>query len=280
MTKPAGGRGGPKKGEKTPCTEAKSGSAPAKKIEPGPRNKAAIEAAIESHAERPTRSGGKWERRSTGELGWGPSHSDAAGWFIQLKETFATTSTDFANEQVTSLEAAARRRGTAQGESAVALNAALALVGSIGPENELEAALAVQMAQVHNLSAEIMVMARTCQSIEAMQGYVTMATKLQRTFTSQIEALGRMRGKGQQTVRVEHVTVEPGGQAIVGDVHHYGAARTKEKPNGTDDAGTRASLPCPDPLGPAVPIASDAERAVQDARGKVARAPARKSKCA
>jgi hypothetical protein len=32
------------------------------------------------------------------------------------------------------------------------------------------------------------------------------------------EAIDRRRGKGQQTVRVEHVTVQAGGQAIVGHV--------------------------------------------------------------
>lgn len=46
------------------------------------------------------------------------------------------------------------------------------------------------------------------------------ATKLMRTFTAQVEALQKLRGKGQQTVRVEHVTVNAGGQAIVGHVEH------------------------------------------------------------
>jgi hypothetical protein len=40
-----------------------------------------------------------------------------------------------------------------------------------------------------------------------------------RTFTAQLEALQRYRGKGQQKVTVEHVNVNAGGQAIVGTVH-------------------------------------------------------------
>ena len=40
-----------------------------------------------------------------------------------------------------------------------------------------------------------------------------------RTFTMQVEALQRYRGKGQQKVTVEHVHVHAGGQAIVGAVH-------------------------------------------------------------
>lgn len=37
-----------------------------------------------------------------------------------------------------------------------------------------------------------------------------------------IEALNRYRGKGQQKVTVEHVTVNAGGQAIVGHLNHEG----------------------------------------------------------
>jgi hypothetical protein len=37
-------------------------------------------------------------------------------------------------------------------------------------------------------------------------------------FTTQVEALKRYRSDGQQTVRVERVTVEAGGQAVVGSV--------------------------------------------------------------
>ncbi len=42
--------------------------------------------------------------------------------------------------------------------------------------------------------------------------------KLARTYTAQVEALGKHRNGGKQTVRVERVNVESGGQAIVGDV--------------------------------------------------------------
>ena len=42
--------------------------------------------------------------------------------------------------------------------------------------------------------------------------------KLLRTFAAQVEVLQRHRGKGQQHIRVEHVDVHAGGQAIVGAV--------------------------------------------------------------
>src|SRR5580704_2062120 len=46
--------------------------------------------------------------------------------------------------------------------------------------------------------------------------------KLARTFAAQVEALKRYRSGGEQTVRVEHVTVNEGGRAIVGNVSHGG----------------------------------------------------------
>jgi hypothetical protein len=42
--------------------------------------------------------------------------------------------------------------------------------------------------------------------------------KLARTFAAQVEALKRYRTGGQQKVTVEHVTVNAGGQTIVGNV--------------------------------------------------------------
>jgi hypothetical protein len=51
--------------------------------------------------------------------------------------------------------------------------------------------------------------------------------KLARTYAAQMETIKRYRSKGQQTVRVERVTVESGGQAIVGNVSKGGARDEK-----------------------------------------------------
>jgi hypothetical protein len=53
-------------------------------------------------------------------------------------------------------------------------------------------------------------------------GRSTKDNKLAKTFTTQMEALKRYRMGGQQKVTVEHVTVQTGGQAIVGNVSHPG----------------------------------------------------------
>ncbi|HSF93104.1 MAG TPA: hypothetical protein VLA51_13000, partial [Paracoccaceae bacterium] len=46
--------------------------------------------------------------------------------------------------------------------------------------------------------------------------------KLARTYTMQMDALKRYRTGGQQKVTVGHVTVNAGGQAVVGAVTHGG----------------------------------------------------------
>ena len=61
------------------------------------------------------------------------------------------------------------------------------------------------------------------QSFEGRQANLGQAGKLTRSYAVLLEALDRHRGKGQpQVVRVERVTVEAGGRAIVGAVSQGG----------------------------------------------------------
>ena len=100
-------------------------------------------------------------------------------------------------------------------------NALLAVLHSINPKDEIEGLLATQMVGVHNLAMEYMRRAMISeQTTEGVTINTERATKMLRTFTTQLEALNRHRGKsGQQKVIVEHVTVNSGGQAIVGQVN-------------------------------------------------------------
>jgi hypothetical protein len=44
------------------------------------------------------------------------------------------------------------------------------------------------------------------------------AARLLRAYATQVEALRRLRNGGSQVVRVEHVHVNEGGQAVIGNV--------------------------------------------------------------
>jgi hypothetical protein len=65
-------------------------------------------------------------------------------------------------------------------------------------------------------------------NFQVMESQERSMTRLSRTYIAQIDALKKYRSKAQQTVRVERVTVNEGGQAIVGDVTH-GGGRVDDK---------------------------------------------------
>ncbi|MES2844865.1 MAG: hypothetical protein V4747_07555 [Pseudomonadota bacterium] len=104
----------------------------------------------------------------------------------------------------------------------VSSNFLLSVVRAVEPRDELESMLAVQMGAIH---AATMMMARRLNHVETIpqQDAAERAlNKLARTYAMQMEALKRYRTGGQQRVLVEHVTVNAGGQAIVGSVTHGG----------------------------------------------------------
>ena len=96
---------------------------------------------------------------------------------------------------------------------------ALTTLHEIAPKDELERLLAVQMIGVHSLAVECLRRASLeGQTTVAMDANVHRVTRLLRTFTMQMEALNRHRGKVGQQMVVGNVNVNEGGQAIVGPV--------------------------------------------------------------
>jgi hypothetical protein len=98
------------------------------------------------------------------------------------------------------------------------MNEMLAQIASIEPRDSIEAMLATQMVAVHRATIIAARQLRGSQTIPQQDSNSNMLNKLTRTFASQVEALKRYRSKGEQKVIVEHVTVNEGGQAIVGNV--------------------------------------------------------------
>lgn len=91
-------------------------------------------------------------------------------------------------------------------------------LAGINPKDQIEGMLAVQMIATHHATMD-------CFRIVAQNGHIDIinqmsscANKLSRTFMMQMEALNRYRGKGQQKMTVEHVHINSGGQAIIGNV--------------------------------------------------------------
>ena len=94
----------------------------------------------------------------------------------------------------------------------------LALIEDFAPRDATERMLAVQMAATH---ASLMLASAKMNDAETLQQheiYERSFNRMARTFTAQVEALRKHRNGGQSKVIVEHVTVNEGGQAIVGNV--------------------------------------------------------------
>lgn len=93
------------------------------------------------------------------------------------------------------------------------MNAALAMLQAIGPQDELEAMLAVQMVASNHLALSLMRRTSHASAPETRQLHGNLSTKFSRTFVAQMEALNRHRRGGKQIV--EHVHVNAGGQAVI-----------------------------------------------------------------
>src|ERR1700730_15849925 len=89
--------------------------------------------------------------------------------------------------------------------------------------------LAAQMAAVHNATMTFARRLAHVDNIPQQDSAERAFNKLARTFAAQVEALKRYRSGGEQTVQVEHVTVNEGGQAIVGNVSHGGRGSSEKK---------------------------------------------------
>jgi hypothetical protein len=84
------------------------------------------------------------------------------------------------------------------------------------------------MAAIHTATMTLARQLAHVKTIPQQDSAERALNKFARTFASQVEALKRYRSRGDQTVRVEHVTVNEGGQAIVGNVAHTGGENRNE----------------------------------------------------
>jgi hypothetical protein len=138
-------------------------------------------------------------------------------WREQLKTTLGTVSDAFVDMALHHLERAARML---DGASDMAINGAIAMIAAFAPKNEVEAALAVQAACTHMVA--MVMMARIGGGHggdRRLPILASAAAKLMRAHCMQVETFRRLRGGGDQNIRVEHVHVHEGGQAIVGAVN-------------------------------------------------------------
>ena len=139
--------------------------------------------------------------------------------------------------------------------------------------------LASQMVVTHRLAMDMLGRVRRADLLVQAEAIGALATKLLRTYTMQMEVLAKLKRGGEQTVRVEHVHVYSGGQAVVGAVSNQlargggGVADERgRQADGATDARAVAFAPSaamfgPDASGDALPEGgSDRQETLPDAR--------------
>jgi hypothetical protein len=131
-----------------------------------------------------------------------------------IMESLGTADFDFYNGLLTQLA----NVGTQGKPDERGTNFLLAMVRGIGPKDEIEAMMAAQMAAVHMTTMTFARRLAHVDNILQQDSAERAFNKLARTFAVQVEALKRYRTGGEQKVTVQHVTVNEGGQAIVGSV--------------------------------------------------------------
>ena len=196
----------------------------------------------------------------------GGAHNDHHGWLRRLQDVFGTRGNDFALSQLNRLMVSCR---DADGKiDGARLNGLLAMIEGAAPTNEVQAALAVQMALTHTAAQTVLQRAMRVDQIPQFESASNAAVKLLRTFAMQAETLAKLQRGGEQVVRIVHV--HPGAQAIVGNVVHSragaGGGGDDEKgsqphaPEAVHDTARRieaqsgTALSCLDPGGTAVPV--------------------------
>jgi hypothetical protein len=146
-----------------------------------------------------------------------PPDGEHEDWWPRLSKALGTMSSDFTNAALFQIQAACR--SPFGGISELSVNAALAMIEAAAPKDEIEGALALQMACTHAAAMAILAKLDTAFATERrIAAFGSAAARLMRAYATQVEVRRRMRHSGTQIVRVEHVHVNDGGQAVIGNV--------------------------------------------------------------
>jgi hypothetical protein len=146
-----------------------------------------------------------------------PPDGQGKEWWGRLKKALGTTSSDFVNATLIQLQLAAQLPGG--GLCEMAINSALSTVESAQPRNEIEAIAAIQLACCHAATMALFARVRGAhEQYRTVAALMSAAAKLVKASAVQMEMLRRLQGGSSQHLRVEHVYIHQGAQAVIGDV--------------------------------------------------------------
>jgi hypothetical protein len=147
-----------------------------------------------------------------------PPGGDGKLWWDRLKAALGTTSSDFVNATLMQIQNASRM--SSGGISETSVNAVLAFIEAAEPKNEIETALAIQMACTHAVAMAVMSRAGGAYGGDRHVAMMTAASaRLLNAFANQVETMRRLRNGGTQVIRVERIEVSDSAQAIIGNIN-------------------------------------------------------------
>lgn len=197
--------------------------------EPTDRERRAMAKALEAQAKRTGPPALKVEGVEASALQVGSPHGDEVGFGAHVREAFGTTSNSFSSVALSRMELVLRNRDEDY-SSETRLNAALAVLNAIAPRDELEAVIGGQIIAADALSMHLMSKAKHAETMDKLEAFTNLATKVSRSMAAHVETLARLRSGGKQQVIVKHVYVQ--GNAIVGD--HAQTVVTDGRGGGSD----------------------------------------------
>jgi hypothetical protein len=194
-------------------------------------------------------------------------HADAAD--ARLMNAFGTTNADLAKLLMSQIINTTHLRLSNEPVAEDKVNAALAAVTGIGPQDEAEPMLAAQMVGVHWVAMALLSKAGSTNDHALLEDMGNLALKLLRTFPAQLKALKRYRSAGEQHVVVQHqhvsVTTDQAAVQVTGGTDPaFGGRGTGSKPeeraHGPGESQAVAFEPgtplqCPEPARDTVPVA-------------------------
>jgi hypothetical protein len=146
--------------------------------------------------------------------------------------------------------------------------ATLTAMAGVAPKDEIEGMLAAQLWATHSAAIGCHRAAvEAGANLEIRRLNTDAANKFSRTYATLVDTLMKYRGKGGQVVRVEHVHVYQGGQAIVGAVSPGSSIQVEGQAHAQLPYATVPPMPGQNPQGIAVPVAQGPRKeAVPNAR--------------
>ncbi len=165
-------------------------------------------------------------------------HPDERVGTALLMDAIGTEDPDFLRGLLNQLFNLSLQGGLISGED---LNFMLSVIKSIQPRDPTEAMVAAQMAVAYRAT---MMYARHLLNVDTTQreNAARAFCKFARVYTTQMDALRRHRSGGERKVTVQHVSVQEGGQAIVGNVTHSPRETAPKEAEPSPPAPTAAKI--------------------------------------